>query len=113
MISLPVTGKGNVINQRVEPDVGDEVRVKGEFNSPVETLLGAGDAEVSLARSINGVENLGSSEFRKNSKGSIGDCFLEPGSVVGKSEVPVFLRKFDDLSPFLAKGPIFTAVLFG
>jgi hypothetical protein len=53
-----VTGKGDVVDERVKPDVGDVAGIEGQLDAPGEPLLGTGDREVA-GELAHGVE-----EFR-------------------------------------------------
>lgn len=59
-----VAGEGNVVDQGVKPDVGDEFGVEREFDSPGKAALGAGNAEVRVK--VNGVEHFRLAEGRKD-----------------------------------------------
>ena len=41
-----VAGCGDVIGQRVEPDVGDVLRVEGQLDAPGQALFRPGDAQI-------------------------------------------------------------------
>ena len=110
---LPVSREGDVVDEGVEPDVGDEVRIEGNLDAPVQTFLGPGNAEVGVGGPVNGVENLGATESREDAEGAGLDGRTEPFGVLGKFEIPVFLLEFDDLSPFRSELALLVAVLFG
>jgi hypothetical protein len=57
-----VSGEGHIVDERVEPDVGDEVGIEGNFDAPAQAFLRAGDAEVGAGIALQRVEQLGFAE---------------------------------------------------
>ena|SRR5438270_10485048 len=49
-----VTGKTDVVGQSIEPNVGDEIFVEGEFDSPIESRLRTRDTKLA-AQPFNGI----------------------------------------------------------
>ena len=108
-----VAGEGDVVDEGVEPDVGDEVGVEGKGDAPGHAVFGAGDAEVGFAGTLNGVEDFLFPEFGDDFEVVVFDGVLEPGGVVGEFEIPVFFFDFDDLAPLSAELTFFIAVAVG
>ena len=62
VIFFQVSCEGDVVDEGVEPDIGDEVFVEEERNAPSEAFLGTRDAEVGRFRFFDGVEDFGFAE---------------------------------------------------
>ena len=104
-----IAGEADVVDQRVEPDIGDEAGIERQLDSPGEAALGSRDAEVAC--------DLGGSvpEFRLAEIGS--DEILpgleetgQPLRALGEPKIPVLLVQQDDFAPLgseLAVGPAF------
>ena len=107
-----VAGEGDVVDERVEPDVGDEILVEGKLDAPLEAFLGAGDAEVDAGIAFQRVEQLGLAEGGDDDFGVVFDEVLEPIGVVAEFEVPVFLFDFDDFPPLGTEVASLVAVAF-
>lgn len=95
--------KGNVVDQGVKPDVGDEFGVEREFDSPGKAALGAGNAEVRVK--VNGVEHFRLAEGRKDKITALFHELLHPFHMVGQAEIPVFFLQFHHFPPFRPKLP--------
>lgn len=96
-----VAGEGNVVDQGVKPDVGDEFGVEREFDSPGKAALGAGNAEVRVK--VNGVEHFRLAEGRKDKITALFHELLHPFHMVGQAEIPVFFLQFHHFPPFRAE----------
>ena len=107
-----VTGEGEIIDEGVEPDVGDVLGVKGQLDAPGEPGFGAGNTEVAR-QSFDGIAQLRETEGGDDEVFVGIDELQEPFPVLGEFEVPVFLLQFDDLSPFGAEFARFIAFLIG
>jgi hypothetical protein len=55
-----VSGEGDVVDERVEPDIGDEVGVEGDLDAPAQALFRAGNAQVGAGIAL---QALSSSDF--------------------------------------------------
>ena len=108
-----VAGEGDVVDQRVEPDVGDEVRIEGDLDAPAQAFLRAGDAEVGAGVSLERVEQLGFAERGEDGVGRGFEVVLEPLGVFAEFEIPVFLLDLDDLAPLGAEVAGLVAVAVG
>lgn len=96
-----VAGEGNVVDQGVKPDVGDEFGVERELDSPGKAALGAGNAEVRVK--VNGVEHFRLAEGRKDKITALFHELLHPFHMVGQAEIPVFFLQFHHFPPFRAE----------
>ena len=112
-VRLPVSREGDVVDQSVEPDIGHEVRIEGEGNSPGESVLGPGDAEIGVTGSFDGVDDFCFTKFRDDFEIIIFDGGAQPVGVFGELEIPVFLFAFFHLTPFRAEVAFLVAVAVG
>ena len=112
LLSAAVTGEADVVDQRVEPDVGDEAGIERQLDSPGEAALGSRDAEVAC--------DLGGRvpEFRLAEVG--GDEILpgleetgQPFRALREPEIPVLLVQQDDFAPLGSKLTVGPAFLVG
>ena len=110
---LPIASEGDVVDEGIEPDVGDKVGIEGKLDTPMQAFPGPGDAEIGFPRAIDGVQHLGPPEFREDPKISRAYHLLEPVGVLRELEIPVFLLQFDHLAPFFAKITLLVTILLG
>lgn len=110
---LLVSGEGDVVDKSVEPDVGHEIGIEGEGDTPGHAVLRAGDAEIGFAGAFNGVEDFLLPEFGNDFEVIVFDGALQPLGVVGEFEIPVLLFDFDDFAPFGTEVAFFIAVAVG
>ena len=106
-----IAGEGNVIDQGVKPDVGDEIRVKRQFNAPGKAFLGAGNAEVRVEGAFDRVEHLRLAEGGKDEGTALFHKLLHPFRLVGQAEIPVFFLQFHHFPPFRAEIAVFIPFL--
>ncbi len=59
-------GNGNVIHQRVEPDVGDKIVVEGQGNAPVQARRRTRDAQIFKRAVLQKAENFVAAISRRN-----------------------------------------------
>jgi len=94
----PLVGYGGVVvGQRIEPDVGDEGGVEGEFDAPGEAGFRTRDAEI-VHRLLEELENLVLPEARRNEVGVRLDMFDEPGLELRKLEVEILFGRLRNLA---------------
>ena len=77
-----VTDERDVVDQCVEPDISDEIRVKRQFDAPSEAGFRAGDTEIRSGGFFQSVDQLGFAESRQD------------GVVGGFQEIPQPWRVF-------------------
>ena len=98
-----VAGEGNVVNKRVEPDIGDVVFIERQLDAPAQAFLGAGNAEIDTGVFLKRIEQLGFAEGWEDDFWIGFDEVLEPIRVVAEFEIPVFLLDLDNLTPLRAE----------
>ena len=82
---------GEVVDEGVEPDVGDEIRVKGQGDAPGEAAGGPGDAQV-FQRLLQKGQHLVAVALRRDELRVLLDVPDQPVPVFGHAEEVVFLR---------------------
>lgn len=110
---LLISGEGDVVNEGVEPDVGDKVWVEGKGDAPGHALFRAGDAEVGFASALDGVEYFVFAKFGDDFQVIFFDGRLEPLGVLGEFEIPVLFFAFFDVAPLGSEFTRFVAVAVG
>ena len=108
-----IAGKGDVVDEGIEPHIGHEIRVEGQGNTPRETLLRAGNAQIRPLRALNGLQKVPAAELRLHAVGVGGHELAQPSHMGTEVEVPVFLLQLNDFAPLLAELTLFVALLVG
>ena len=95
--AVRVAQGGNVVDQGVGPDIGDEAVVKGQFNAPGQAGLGPGDAEI-FQRLLEEAEHFVAVAFRPDVIRIVADVVNEPVLILAHGKEVVF---FLDIAWFL------------
>ena len=107
LIRATVAREADVVDQRVEPDIGHVAGIKRDLDAPLEAALRTGDAEI--AGDLRGgvlqlrLAEVGSDEILPGFEEHV-----EPLGALREAEVPVLLVEHDHLAPLgaeLAVGP--------
>ena len=106
-------GDGDVVHQRVEPDVGDEVRVERERDAPVQPRRRAADAEVFEGVVLEEAEDFVAAVVGLDEAGIRLDVINEPLLVRAELEIPVLLHELDDLAVLRREIAVGQAILLG
>ena len=106
-----VSGKADVIRQRIKPDIVHKALIEGQRNAPAQALLRSRDAQVLPTGAFERVQHVIRAESREDELGMRLDEVTQPGRVLAQFEIPVLLGEFDDLAPFSAKVTVRPALL--
>ena len=106
-------GDADVIDERIKPDVGDVCGIEGNRDAPVQTIGGAGDAEVFEGVVLEKAEDfvaaiIGLDEMRIRL-----DVTDEPFLLVLEFEIIIFLDQFGHFAVLGGKRAVRQAVLVG
>ena len=94
-----VAGKGNIVQERVEPDERDIARVEREFDTPGQSPFWSGNAEVA-GKPIDRVNQLVPTQTGDDEIRVCFDKIFEPLPVFYQGEIPVLFLEKDNLTPF-------------
>ena len=111
-----VTGETDVVRERIEPDVSDEIFVERQLDSPIKTRFRARDAKVRaglavVADSLNRVAQFGLAKIGNDRVFAIVDVTKQPVFVLAQFEIIVFFLAKLDLSPLRSKFAVLAAFL--
>src|SRR5205814_2758504 len=107
-----VTGKADVVRQRVEPDISHELFVEGQLNAPIEPRLRPRDAQVA-ANPLDCVAQLRLSEIGNDCVLAIADVAKQPVLMLAELEIIIFFLAKLDLSPLRSELAVGSAFLVG
>ena len=105
-----VAGEANIIRQRVEPDIGHEILVERQLNSPIEPRFRTRDTEVATD-SLNRIPQFGSPKIGNDRVFAIVDVTKQPVFVLTQFEIIIFFFPKLDLSPLRPKLAVRSAFL--
>ena len=105
-------GDAGVIHQRVEPDVGDEIRVEGQGNAPVQPRRRARDAQVFQRVVLEEAQHFVAAVRRRDEIRVRLDVINQPLLVRAELEIIIVLLQFDHLAVARVKRAVGQAVFF-
>ena len=111
-VLLAIAREGDVVDESVEPDVGDKVRIEGDLDAPVQALFGAGNTQVGFFGSLDGVEYFLAPKLWNDAEVAGVHRPLEPVCMIGEFEVPVLLFAFFHFAPLRAELSLLVPILF-
>src|SRR5271165_3466596 len=97
-----VAGKGDIVQEGIEPDISDVVRIKRELDTPGQPLRGPGNAQIP-GEPLNRIDEFGPPKVRDYEVRASLDKILKPLFMLREREIPVFLLEEYDLAPFWSK----------
>ena len=99
-----------VVGQGVEPDVGDERLIKGQFDAPGQTGLRTRDAQV-VHRLLQELEDLVLAEARRDEVRVRAEVLDQPGLELRQLEIVVLFGRLGDLAVDLRPGAVRRPIL--
>ena len=99
-----------VVGQGVEPDVGDEGGIEGQFDAPGQAALGTRDAQV-VHRLLQELEDLVLAEARRDEVGVSAEVLDQPGLELRQLEIIILFGRLGDLTVDLGPGAVRRPVL--
>mgnify|MGYP000863211331 CR=1 FL=1 len=88
--------RGDVIDQRIEPDVGDIVLVEGKFDAPGESRFGSGDREVAQLLSLQKAQDFVAARFRSDEVRMLQDVPMQLFLILAHLEEIIVLTQLLD-----------------
>ena len=106
-------GNADVIHQRIEPDVSDEILVKGQGNAPVQSRCRAGNAQIFEFIIPEKPEDFIAAMVRRDKCWIFFDVINQPLLLLVQFEEVILFLQLNDFSITGIEGPIRTAILLG
>src|SRR5207244_4734570 len=93
-----VAGEADVVREGVEPDVGDELVVERQLDSPIESRFWSRDAKIT-AQLLDRIAQFGLPKIGNDGGFAIVDVAEQPVFVPAQFEIVIFFLAELDLSP--------------